>query len=172
MVQFQCSGIVRFVYGGVLKLSVSRPSDTMWQHVFESRTDVPIEQLWKVLADIPGWPEVDKQIQSIDVDGVPKLGTTFRLKPKGGPTLSMTVDRFDPPNTYADICSMPLAKMRTTHELLACDSDTQIRVTIEIFGPLSFLWSRIVGRKHANGLAAQTDLFVARAKSLGKSPIA
>lgn len=138
----------------------------MWRHVFESRTRVPIDALWAVLSDIPKWPNIDTQIERIEVDGAPKLGTTFRLKPRGGPTLSLVVDRFEPPNTYADLCSMPLAKMRTTHELLDDGEETVIRVTIEIFGLLAPVWSRIVGRQHANGLRAQTERFVARAREI------
>ncbi len=138
----------------------------MWTHTFSEDTDVPTTHLWTVLADIPRWPEIDEQIESIVVNGEPKRGTKFKLKPKGGPTLSLVVDRFEAPTTYADVCSMPLAKMRTTHILLSKGDTTEIRVTIEIFGFLSPLWSRIVGRKHAKGLAAQTTRLVARARRL------
>lgn len=138
-------------------------------YTFSDRTDVPICQLWNVLADIPRWPEIDTQIESISVQGVPQLGTRFSLKPKGGPTLSLVVDQFEPPTRYADICSMPLAKMRTTHLLIPGGETTEIRVTIEIFGLLSPLWSRVVGRKHAIGLSSQTKRFIARAKQLGSS---
>ena len=119
-----------------------------------------------MLADIPRWPEIDQQIESVVVEGDPMLGTRFRLKPKGGPTLSLVVDRFEPPETYADLCTMPLAKMRTTHSLIPRGDVTDIRVTIEIFGLLTPLWSRVVGRKHARGLAAQTERFIARAREL------
>lgn len=141
----------------------------MWTHTFTETTDVPISQLWDVLADIPRWAEIDTQIESIVVEGTPQLGTHFKLKPKGGPTLSLVVDRFEPPNTYADLCSMPLAKMRTTHMLIPNKEMTEICVTIEIFGLLTPLWSRVVGRKHAQGLAAQTKRFVSRARELGST---
>jgi len=139
----------------------------MWVHTFSEITDVPISQLWNVLADISRWPEIHTQIESIAVDGTSQRGTQFKLKPKGGPRLSIVVDRFERPNVYADLCSMPLAKMRTTRSLLPKDQMTEIRVTIEIFGLLTPLWSRIVGRRHSQGLAAQTKRFIARAREFG-----
>ena len=138
----------------------------MWTHTSTEMTDVPIAHLWSVLADIQRWPEVDTQIEAIDVRGEPQVGKRFKLEPIGGPTLSLVVDRFDPPNTNADICFMPFAKMRTTHQLTPKGDMTEIRVEIEIFGLLAPVWSRLVGQKHANGLAAQTKRFVARAREL------
>lgn len=140
----------------------------MWRHTFESEADLPAEALWGVLADIPRWPEIDTQIEKITIESPVGLGTHFKLKPKGRPTLSLVVDRFEPPVRYADLCSMPLARMRTTHELIPLKDRTLIRVTIEIFGLLSLLWSRVVGRVHARGLRAQTERFIARARQLSR----
>ena len=64
---------------------------------------------------------------------------------------------------------MPFAKMRTTHLLIPNNEMTESRVTIEIFGLLTPLWSTVVGRKHAQGLVAQTKRFVARARELGST---
>jgi hypothetical protein len=35
-----------------------------------------------------------------------------------------------------------------------------IKVDIEIKGALSWLWGKIVGKKHASGLPKQTELFI------------
>ena len=63
----------------------------MWTHSPKQPTYQ--SQLWDVLADISRWPGIDSQIESFVVQGVPQLGTHFKLKPKGGPTLSLVVDR-------------------------------------------------------------------------------
>jgi hypothetical protein len=135
------------------------------QYCYEAHTNVPVDHLWPVVADIATWPQSDTQIEWIEVDGVVQVGTTFVLKPKGGPRLSMVVDAFEPPHCYRDICLMPLGQMKTTHEFLPTEAGTLIRVTIAMAGPLGRLWWYVVGRKHAQGLPAQTERFIRQARN-------
>lgn len=137
----------------------------MWRHRFETTTDVPALAIWPVIADVARWAEVDRNIARIEIEGEPRVGTRFKLKPKGGPTLSFDIAAFDPPHTYADRCRMPGAVMTTWHRLEA-GAPTRIVVEIEIEGPLSRLWGWMVGRKHAAGLPAQTERIIARAREL------
>ena len=138
----------------------------MWQHDFEARTDLPVEALWPVLADVAGWPAIDRNIRRLTLDGPPGLGTPFVLQPVGGPPLRFTIDRFDAPHAYADTCHLLGARMTTEHRLLAAaEGGTRIVVAIRIRGPLAWLWGRLVGRTHAAGLPAQTDRFVAAARA-------
>jgi hypothetical protein len=127
----------------------------MWRHHFEQTTDMTAEAIWPVLADVARWGEVDHNIDRIVITQPPGPGVPFTLKPRGGPTLSFVIGEFEPPAIYSDVCAMPLARMTTKHELIA-GATTVMKVTIEITGPLAFLWGRLVGRKHAAGLPAQT----------------
>lgn len=141
----------------------------MWQHRFEVETDLSAEQIWPVIADIAGWADVDRNIASIEIAGAPALGTRFRLKPKGGPTLNFEVSAFDPPTVYADRCRMPGAAMTTRHRLLPSETPdglTRIVVEIEVTGPLAWFWGPVAAGKHASGLPAQTDRILARAREL------
>lgn len=137
----------------------------MWQHDFEHRTDLPIAAIWPVLADVARWAEVDHNIERIVISAPPAVGVPFTLKPKGGPTLSFVIGAFDPPHRYSDICRMPLARMTTLHVLEPDGTGTLMRVRITIAGPLAWLWGRVVGRKHAAGLPAQTERILAAAWS-------
>jgi hypothetical protein len=138
----------------------------MAKHVYEAQTDVPVEHLWPVVADITTWPESDTQIEYIEIDRPVQVGTPFVLKPKGGPRLAMVVEGFDPPQRYVDFCRLPLGGMRTAHEFFPTDHGALIRVTITMTGPLGGLWWYVVGRKHAQGLPAQTERFITRARQL------
>jgi hypothetical protein len=142
----------------------------MWTHHFEATTDLTPAQLWPVLADVAQWPVVDHNIERLDILEAPAPGVAFRLKPKGGPTLSFRIGHFDAPTRYSDVCRMPLATMETVHELVAGPATT-VRVRIEITGWLAPLWGRLVGRKHAAGLPAQTERFLARARTLASEPL-
>jgi hypothetical protein len=137
---------------------------TMWTHRYQQTTDLPTTVLWPVLANIAGWAEIDENIELIRVEGIPAKDTKFVLKPKGGPTLTFTIGDFDPPTTYSDICHMPFATMKTTHHLVAGDVTT-IDIQIVIEGILAPLWGVLVGRKHADGLPAQTQRFITAASA-------
>lgn len=140
----------------------------MWKHRFEHRTSLPVDAIWPVIADVARWPEVDRNIERLDIAEAPAAGTSFRLKPVGGPLLSFVITRFDAPTTYADLCRLPLAAMTTTHTLVRGE-ETTIRVTIEITGPLAWLWGAVVGRRHAAGLPAQTERILAAARTRSRS---
>lgn len=138
----------------------------MWTHHFERTVDLSAKELWPVLADVSGWPSIDKNIDFLKIDRTPDSGVTFVLKPKGGPRLNFEIGEFNPPTRYSDICKMPFAKMHTKHALEDLGDMTRINVDIEIEGPLSGFWGIVVGRKHAKGLPKQTDRFVMAARQL------
>lgn len=48
-----------------------------------------------------GWPEIDTQIEAIEVTDIPREGTIFRLKPNGGAMLTLVIERFDAPHICA-----------------------------------------------------------------------
>ncbi len=134
----------------------------MWRHQYAIQTDLPVDALWPVLANIAGWPAIDKNIESLVLDGPPASGTTFMLQPRGGPKLRFTIGTFRAPNSYSDICHLFGASMTTAHHLdLLPNGSTRIGITIEITGILSWFWARAVGKRHADGLAEQTRRFVA-----------
>ncbi len=140
--------------------------NAMWMHQFVTTTDLTPAQIWPALADVARWPTVDHNIECLVIESEPAPGVRFTLKPKGGPTLSFRIGRFEAPTQYSDICRMPLATMETVHELMA-GPITTVRVRIEIVGLLAPLWGRLVGRTHASGLPAQTERLLARARTLG-----
>lgn len=142
----------------------------MWTHKFSATTDLSPEQLWQLLADIVHWGDIDQQIESIEIQGKPAIGTKFSLKPKGGPKLNLKVTEFTPPNLYADLCNLPLGCMKTIHSLEAIETGTQIQVRIEITGLLAPLWGQLVGKKHAAGLTQQTHRLIEKTRQSLQSP--
>ena len=128
----------------------------MWQHRFNASSPLSVDEIWPHLADVSRWPEIDQNIDWLRIDGEPKPGQAFKLKPKGGPVLTFTIGKFEVPCLYSDICRLPLAKMETVHRLIPDPQGTRIEVEISIVGPLAKVWGFIVGRKHAAGLPDQT----------------
>lgn len=140
----------------------------MWKHEFTEYTSIHPDELWKPLSDVANWGRIDQQIESIEIDGTPIEGKVFFLKPKGGPRLKLRIESLVPPNQYADVCILPLARMKTTHSLVRVQDQTKITVCIEITGPLTFVWKHVVGRQHANGLVEQTKRLIEFVQSRGE----
>ena len=132
------------------------------------------EKLYRALSDVTHWPRWDEGIESVEVeragaDGEGAAlapGAPFVLKPRGGPRVAMTVEAACAPTRFVDLAHLPLAKMRTSHELLATEGGggTRVRIVIEVFGPLAFLWDRLVARGQAAGCEAQTHALAAYAE--------
>ena len=138
---------------------------------FDSVTRVPADCLFATIADIRHWPAWDAELESTEHDGSLAGGSRFWLKPRGGPRVRMEIVDATAPGRFVDLCHLPLAKMRTSHVFEPVPEGTRLRITIEVWGPLGFLWDRIVARKLADGLAAQAAAFVAHAAARPSTPV-
>jgi uncharacterized protein YndB with AHSA1/START domain len=138
----------------------------MRRYVHEVVVTTPPETLWRAITDIRRWPEWDPGLQAIELRGELIPGCRYTLKPRGGPAVAMAIEAMEPPARFVDLAHLPLAKMRGSHEFLAERGGTRVRTTIEIWGPLAFLWDRIVARKIARDASAQAEAFVRFAERL------
>lgn len=128
-------------------------------------TGVPAEALYRTIVDIGRWPEWDTDIEGTSHDGNLQQGARFTLKPKGGPKVAMEIVTAVAPTTFIDLSRLPLGRMRTSHQFTTqADGNTRIDVKVEVFGPLAFLWDRIVARKQAAGAEEQMRAFISYAE--------
>ncbi len=128
----------------------------MSHYHYETVIPTPASKLYSAITDIANWPRWDDELESTTHDGALTPGSRFSLKPKGGPNVQLTIEAAEPCSVFRDVAHLPLAKMTTTHEFQPAEGGTRVRVRIDVSGPLGFLWDRIVARKQAQGLQAQT----------------
>jgi hypothetical protein len=136
----------------------------MRRYSYETNTVVSAEKLFRAKTDILRWPEWDNELDATALDAPLAVGSPFMLKPRGGPKVSMRIEALEAPRRFVDLALLPLAKMRTSTEFLPSAGGTRIRVVIEVFGPLAFLWDRVVARKLAADCEQQTRAFVTAAE--------
>ncbi len=124
------------------------------------------DALYAALSDLRRWPEWDADIADIEHDGSePRTGTRFVLKPSGGPKTTLVVEAAERPHRFTDLSLLPLGRMRTTHEFIGeANGRTEVRVTIETFGLLGWLWDRLIARKQAAGAETQAQSLAAFAE--------
>ncbi len=139
----------------------------MRRYSYETETAVSADKLFRAKTDIAHWPDWDSELETTRLDAPLRAGSPFMLKPKGGPKVAMRIEEVEAPRRFVDLAFLPFAKMRTSTEFLpvASGAGTRIRVIIEVFGPLAFLWDRVVARKLAADCEQQTRQFVAAAEA-------
>jgi hypothetical protein len=136
----------------------------MWQANFTTTTDVPAEKLYSALTDFNSWNRWDEGIEYTQLEGAAKIGGRFVLKPKGGPAVKITIEKMWPYEVI-DVAHLPLAKMRTIHKYERVGDVTYIKMEVQIWGPLGFLWRKVIGENQIKDAAAQTNNFIEYARA-------
>ncbi len=136
----------------------------MWQANFQTTTDVPAENLYRAITDFNAWSRWDTGIEHTRLIGAAKTGSVVMLKPKGGPTLKLTIEKMWPFEVI-DVAHLPLAKMRTVHKYVRVGDTTHVYVQLQIWGVLGFVWRRIIGESQMKGAANQTQALIEYARA-------
>ena len=137
----------------------------MWSKTYSKRVKgFQAEQVWKVWTDINQWHTWQSDIEHAKLVGEFKVGNTFLLKPKGGPKVRIELIKIEYLKEFTDLTRFPGAKMYGSHEFIHHGDELEIKTTMSIEGPLSFLWRKIVAEDIANGLREQTENLLEKAR--------
>ncbi|MFD1878903.1 hypothetical protein ACFSF3_19080 [Vibrio chagasii] len=67
---------------------------------------------------------------------------------------------------FTDLTKFPLARMYDSHELVEHGNQLEIRSTLKIEGPLSWLWKKLVAENVASGVDKQLARLVERSQNV------
>lgn len=136
----------------------------MWSKTYSKKVQgLKAEQVW---TDLNQWHTWQSDIEYAKLEGEFKVGNTFLLKPKGGPKVNIEIIKVEPNRQFTDLTRFPGAKMYGSHEFVIHGDELEIKTTMSIEGPLSFVWRKIVAEDVANGMMEQTDNLIEKAKSV------
>ena len=139
----------------------------MWSRTYSKKIQgLKAEQVWKVWTDLNQWHTWQSDIEYAKLEGEFKVGNTFLLKPKGGPKVNIEIIKVEPNRQFTDLTRFPGAKMYGSHEFVMHGDELEIKTTMSIEGPLSFVWRKIVAEDVANGMMEQTEHLIEKAKSV------
>jgi hypothetical protein len=93
------------------------------------------------------------------------VGVTGSLKPKNGPKTSFEITVFDPEREFTNVSNMPGARVTFRHVVESNAGITNLAVTVEVAGPLGWLWRRIIGPGLAASAQEGLDTLVAQGES-------
>jgi hypothetical protein len=139
----------------------------MWIKSYSKKyTGLKAEEIWAVWTNVNEWNKWQLDTEQASMVGEFKVGNTFMLKPKGGPRVNIEIIQVVPFKQFTDLTRFPGARMYGDHEFISHENgELEIKTTMSIEGPLSFIWRKIVAEGVANGLPEQTEWLISRVKN-------
>jgi len=108
----------------------------MWEYEHGIETSAAPGVLWRLWADIAGWPRWNDGIEKITIDGPFAVGTTFTMTPPGDEPIRMRLTEIVPGELFTDEMDGGDFAVRTIHRLEpATGGRTRITYRTEITGP-------------------------------------
>lgn len=139
----------------------------MTTHTYSVVTkDISQEQIWRLMSDVSRWHEWDTGIEYTQYEGPFQTGTSFVLKPKGGPRVTITLTEVTPMSYFKDETRFPLARMIDEHRYEATNDGLKITSILTMVGPLAFVWNKLVMQGMVKRIAADIDAQIAAARAL------
>lgn len=129
--------------------------------------DVLVKDLWDVWADVNCWSAWQDDIEYAKLTDEFKTGNHFLFKSKGAPkAFKLLLSDVQPLRQFTDVTHFFGATMHDDHELIERDEGVEIKTTINIEGPLAWVWRKIVAEGIVKSLPEQTDNLIKRTRAL------
>ncbi|SFD74757.1 hypothetical protein SAMN05518672_10345 [Chitinophaga sp. CF118] len=128
--------------------------------------EVTREQMWQIMSNINDWKSWDDSVEFSELQGEFRPGSTFLLKPKGGPKVKIKLAEVKTGEYFKDLTVFPLAKMYGEHWYQNTPEGLKVTITMTMTGLLSGLWNKIVMKGIVSGFAADVQNLIAAAKRL------
>lgn len=129
----------------------------VWSTRASARTQARPEEVWKLWTEVEGWPRWDRGVEWSQLDGPFLAGTRGSLKPHDAPTTPFVLTKVEPNAAFSARSPLPLAAMNFVHTMGVEDGATMIEHRVEISGPLTPLFRRLIGSRIASELPSTVE---------------
>jgi hypothetical protein len=108
----------------------------MWANEHSVETSAAPEAIWRLWADVPGWPGWNGDIERIELDGPFAAGSRIVMIPLGDEPVELRIAEAVEPELFVDEAELGEIVVRTIHRVERLDNE-RARVTyrMEITGP-------------------------------------
>jgi hypothetical protein len=117
-------------------ISAKTKEVTVWATEHSVETSAAPEAIWRLWADVEGWPEWNSDIERIELVGPFAAGGTIVMTPIGEEPVELRIAEAVEPELFVDEAELGEILVRTTHRVQPLDVE-RARVTyrMEITGP-------------------------------------
>ena len=124
----------------------------MWTFEHSETTSATPAQIWARYVEPSTWPQWDHETATVTIEGPFAVGTRGRLKPVKGPAAPFAFTEVTPEVSFTDVSRLPLARLTFSHLIEPIPTGSRFTHRIEITGPLSPLFARVIGSNIAASL--------------------
>lgn len=106
----------------------------MWSAEHSVETTASREAVWRLWADVAGWPEWNADLARSELSGEFAPGSTIRMTSIEGETVELTLAEVAEPESFIDQAELGGITVRTTHRLEEAGGRRRIVYRMEITG--------------------------------------
>jgi Polyketide cyclase / dehydrase and lipid transport len=138
----------------------------MWEADYSIETSAVPEAIWRLWADVAGWPAWNADIEQIELVGPFAAGSTIRMTPIGQEPIELRVAEAVEPNLFVDEADLGEIVVRTIHRVQPLDG-RRVRVSyrMEITGPAAETLGPQLGPEISGDFPQTLAALVERAES-------
>jgi hypothetical protein len=138
----------------------------MWETEHSIETSATQEEIWRLWADVAGWPAWNADIEQIELTGRFEAGSMIRMTPIGQEPIELRIVEAVEPELFVDEADLGEIVVRTIHRAERLDG-TRVRVTyrMEITGPASDTLGPQIGPEISGDFPQTLAALVERAES-------
>jgi hypothetical protein len=138
----------------------------MWANEQSVETTATPEQIWRLWADVAGWPEWNGDIERIELIGPFAAGSTILMTPIGEEPVELRIKEAVEPEFFVDEADLGEIVVRTVHRARRLDSGrVRVAYRMEITGPAADTLGPQVGPEISGDFPQTLASLVARAEA-------
>jgi hypothetical protein len=138
----------------------------MWLTEHSGETTASPEGIWQEWADVASWPEWNRDIERIELDGPFDAGSRITMTPRGQDPIELRIAEAAKPELFVDEADLGEIVVRTTHRAERIDRErTRITYRMEISGPASETLGPQIGPEISGDFPQLIAALIERAES-------
>ena len=108
----------------------------MWSTEYQREISTTPDVIWRLFSDVPGWKAWNAGIESIELHGPFKTGTTFTMQPPGQDAFDSTLIDVRPNELFVDETKLGDIRVVVGHRIEPiATNQVQVRYRITVEGP-------------------------------------
>jgi hypothetical protein len=137
----------------------------MWATEHSVETSAAPEEIWRLWADVDGWPKWNGDIERIELRGPFAAGSRILMTPIGEEPVELRIDEAIEPDLFVDEAELGEIVVRTTHSVQPLDGErSRITYRMEITGQAADKLGPQIGPEISSDFPQTLAALVARAE--------
>src|SRR5919199_816189 len=138
----------------------------MWVTEHTIETHATPERIWRLWADVAGWPDWNADVEQIALDGPFASGSTIVMTPIGAEPVELRIAEAVEPELFVDEADLGEIVVRTTHRVQPLDAARRrITYRLEIAGEAADTLGPQIGPEISRDFPETLAALVKRAES-------